>query len=122
MRATRHATTGMVASVRTSEGLRLRFFFDEANTSRFSGTHTAFVAINGKIVRRTNALLNFAYGHEFRYSESMRIGAGIGGAIGAAMVSASFAKASSPAFDWSHSATAASMRTKKRCPARSSIA
>src|SRR5207248_1415277 len=31
------------------EGQRLRFFFDEANTSRFSGTRTAFVAINGRI-------------------------------------------------------------------------
>jgi short subunit dehydrogenase-like uncharacterized protein len=46
-------------------------------------------AINGKIVRRSNALLGFVYGRQFRYSESMRMGAGLGGALSAAMISAS---------------------------------
>jgi short subunit dehydrogenase-like uncharacterized protein len=47
--------------------------------------------INGKIVRRSNALLDFAYGREFRYSETMRVGSGVGGMLGASIVSASIA-------------------------------
>lgn len=43
--------------------------------------------INGKVVRRSNALLGFAYGREFRYSEVMGTGAGVGAAIRAAVVS-----------------------------------
>jgi short subunit dehydrogenase-like uncharacterized protein len=45
-------------------------------------------AINGKIVRRSNALLDFAYGHEFRYVESMRVASGVRGMLGASLVSA----------------------------------
>jgi short subunit dehydrogenase-like uncharacterized protein len=52
-------------------------------------------AINGKIVRRSNALLGFAYGREFRYAESMRIASGLGGLVGAAIVSASIGLATS---------------------------
>lgn len=44
--------------------------------------------INGKIVRRSNALLDFAYGRNFRYSESMRVASGVGGMLGASIVSA----------------------------------
>ena len=36
-------------------------------------------AINGKIVRRTNALLDFAYGREFHYVERMTTGTGLRG-------------------------------------------
>lgn len=52
-------------------------------------------AINGKIVRRSNALLDFAYGREFRYSETMRVASGVGGMLGASIASASFALAAS---------------------------
>jgi short subunit dehydrogenase-like uncharacterized protein len=46
--------------------------------------------INAKIVRRSNALLGFAYGREFRYSESLCVGPGLQGLIGAALVSTAF--------------------------------
>lgn len=39
--------------------------------------------VNEKIVRRSNALLGFRYGREFRYAESTRMGKGIKGAVGA---------------------------------------
>lgn len=45
-------------------------------------------AINGKIVRRSNALLDFAYGRDFRYAESMRVASGVGGMLGASVISA----------------------------------
>ena len=35
--------------------------------------------INTKIVRRSNALLNFKYGKDFRYEEAMMSGKGISG-------------------------------------------
>jgi short subunit dehydrogenase-like uncharacterized protein len=47
--------------------------------------------INAKIVRRSNALLGFAYGREFRYDESIRIGPGVSGMISAALFSTTFA-------------------------------
>ena len=43
--------------------------------------------INAKIVRRSNALLGFAYGREFHYSESMRTGRGFKGMLVAGVVS-----------------------------------
>jgi short subunit dehydrogenase-like uncharacterized protein len=36
-------------------------------------------AINTRVVRRTNALLGYAYGHDFRYSEVTGFGKGAGG-------------------------------------------
>lgn len=36
-------------------------------------------ALNTRIVRRTNALLDYAYGRDFRYSESLLTGRGAGG-------------------------------------------
>ena len=36
-------------------------------------------AINTRIVRRTNALLDYSYGKEFRYSEATGTGSGLGG-------------------------------------------
>lgn len=58
-------------------------------------------AINTKIVRRSNALLGFPYGSEFRYDEAMLIGRGLSGrlkAFGAAAGLAGFALGS--AFDF----------------------
>jgi short subunit dehydrogenase-like uncharacterized protein len=43
-------------------------------------------SINAKIVRRSNALLDFAYGRGFRYEESASTGAGAKGLLGAAIV------------------------------------
>jgi short subunit dehydrogenase-like uncharacterized protein len=45
-------------------------------------------AINTKVVRRTNALLGYPYGSEFRYDEAMLVGAGPVGLLKAAAVSA----------------------------------
>ncbi len=46
-------------------------------------------AINTKIVRRSNALLDYAYGPEFRYDEAMLMGSGPIGLAKAAGISAS---------------------------------
>ena len=43
-------------------------------------------AINTRIVRRTNALLDYPYGRDFRYREAVFTGKGPGGWIGAAGV------------------------------------
>ena len=48
-------------------------------------------AVNAKVVRRSNALLDFAYGREFRYDEAMTTGKGMKGLIGATVVSAGMA-------------------------------
>ena len=56
-----------------------------------AGGYTApFVmeAINTRIVRRTNALLGYPYGRDFRYSEAVFTGKGPGGWLGAAGVTA----------------------------------
>jgi short subunit dehydrogenase-like uncharacterized protein len=45
-------------------------------------------AINTKVVRRTNALLGYPYGREFRYDEAMLVGAGPVGLLKAAALSA----------------------------------
>ena len=47
--------------------------------------------INTKIVRRSNVLLGYAYGKNFRYSEAMMTGRGAGGFARAAMITASLA-------------------------------
>ena len=44
-------------------------------------------AINTRVVRRSNALSNFSYGKDFRYSESTISGTGIGGRIKATLMS-----------------------------------
>ena len=47
-----------------------------------SGRWTApfvMASINTRVVRRSNALLDFAYGHDFQYDEAMDMGAGPGG-------------------------------------------
>lgn len=46
--------------------------------------------INMRIVRRSNALLDYAYGTDFRYSESTATGQGIGGRVKAGTASAAF--------------------------------
>jgi len=43
-------------------------------------------AINTRVVRRTNALTNYSYGRDFRYSEAMLMGSGPGGYLKAATV------------------------------------
>ncbi|MDG1204398.1 MAG: saccharopine dehydrogenase, partial [Pseudomonadales bacterium] len=43
-------------------------------------------AINTRVVRRSNALMDYKYGSEFRYSESMLMGNGPGGYIKASLV------------------------------------
>lgn len=45
-------------------------------------------AINTRIVRRSNALLDYKYGKDFRYSEATKMGAGPGGALKAGGLSA----------------------------------
>jgi short subunit dehydrogenase-like uncharacterized protein len=39
--------------------------------------------VNTKVVHRSNALLNYAYGRDFRYDEAMLVGSGPRGRIGA---------------------------------------
>lgn len=46
--------------------------------------------INMRVVRRSNALLDFAYGKNFRYSEATMTGPGIGGRVKAVAASAAF--------------------------------
>ncbi len=46
--------------------------------------------INMRVVRRSNALLNYAYGKDFRYREAVMTGPGIGGRMKAATASAAF--------------------------------
>lgn len=48
-------------------------------------------AINSRIVRRSNALLDYAYGKNFRYSEATSTGSGPGGWCKAAMMTAGLA-------------------------------
>ena len=50
-------------------------------------------AINTRVVRRTNALLGYPYGHDFRYDEFVATGPGIGGAARAAALSGATAGA-----------------------------
>jgi short subunit dehydrogenase-like uncharacterized protein len=56
-----------------------------------SGRWTApflMAAINTRIVRRSNALLGYAYGKDFRYSEAMSFGSGVKGFLTATAVTA----------------------------------
>ncbi len=45
-------------------------------------------AVNTRVVRRTNALLDFSWGRDFRYSEAMLMGSGMSGWLGAAGLTA----------------------------------
>ncbi len=45
-------------------------------------------AINEKVVRRTNALLDYPYGDDFRYSEASHLGTGVPAAVRATAMSA----------------------------------
>ncbi len=63
--------------------------FDEA-LGRWTGPFI-MAAINTRIVRRSNALLGYRYGKDFRYSEVMSMGRGVKGWLGAAALSASMA-------------------------------
>ena len=44
--------------------------------------------VNTRVVRRSNALLEFAYGRDFRYDETTEVGRGLGGQIKAAATGA----------------------------------
>jgi short subunit dehydrogenase-like uncharacterized protein len=50
-------------------------------------------AVNSRVVRRSNAMMGFRYGQEFRYAEAMSTGAGPKGLARAAVVSAAMAGA-----------------------------
>ena len=59
-----------------------------------TGTWTApfvMAAINARVVRRTNALLDFRYGRDFRYGEVTRTGRGAIGAVRAGFLAAGIA-------------------------------
>ncbi len=47
--------------------------------------------INTRVVRRTNSLLGYAYGQDFRYNEAMSLGPGLAGLARAALVTAAIA-------------------------------
>jgi short subunit dehydrogenase-like uncharacterized protein len=47
--------------------------------------------VNERVVRRSNALLDFAYGRDFRYDESVDVGAGLAGLARASATSAGMA-------------------------------
>lgn len=56
-----------------------------------SGAWTApfvMAAVNNRVVRRTNAVLNYPYGRDFRYSEATLIGSGPGGWLKSASITA----------------------------------
>lgn len=72
---------------RGQDGLdRLHHFYDED----FASWIGPFVMapINTRIVRRSNELLNFAYGYDFRYEEGMATGTGPKGLMGALALAA----------------------------------
>jgi short subunit dehydrogenase-like uncharacterized protein len=58
----------------------------DAELARWTGPFV-MAAINTRVVRRTNALLEYAYGRDFRYSEAMSFGAGPRAMLTAAGVS-----------------------------------
>ena len=56
-----------------------------------SGAWTApfvMASVNTRVVRRTNALLNYPYGHDFKYSEATLVGTGPSGWMKSAGISA----------------------------------
>jgi short subunit dehydrogenase-like uncharacterized protein len=59
----------------------------DRDTGRWTGPFL-MAAINTRIVRRTNALLGYAYGRDFRYSEAMSFAPGPKGLLQAAAVTA----------------------------------
>lgn len=57
----------------------------DADLGRWTGPFI-MAASNSRVVRRSNALLGYAYGEDFRYSEAMSFGAGPKGMVMAAAV------------------------------------
>ena len=55
-------------------------------------------AVNTRVVRRSNALLGYAYGREFRYDEAVDVGRGLAGMARAAATSAGMALSGAVAF------------------------
>ncbi len=64
----------------------------DADAGRWTGPFV-MAPFNARVVRRTNALLDYAYGRDFRYSEAMGFGAGPGGLLTAAAVTGAIAGA-----------------------------
>jgi short subunit dehydrogenase-like uncharacterized protein len=62
----------------------------DADLGRWTGPFL-MAAINTRVVRRTNALLGYAYGTDFRYSEAMSFGKGPSGWLTAMGVTATMA-------------------------------
>jgi short subunit dehydrogenase-like uncharacterized protein len=62
----------------------------DADLGRWTGPFL-MAAINTRVVRRTNALLGYAYGKDFRYSEAMSFGKGPSGWLTAMGVTAGMA-------------------------------
>jgi short subunit dehydrogenase-like uncharacterized protein len=75
----------------------------DADLARWSGPF-ALAATNSRVVRRTNALLAYAYGRDFRYQEAMSTRAGAQGWLQAAAMSVGnagfFAGAAVPPLRW----------------------
>lgn len=55
-------------------------------------------AVNTRVVRRSNALMGYAYGREFRYDEAVDVGRGLSGLARAAATSAGMAMGGALAF------------------------
>lgn len=64
----------------------------DADLGRWTGPFV-MAAINSRVVRRSNALLDYAYGEDFHYSEAMSFKAGPAGMLTAAAVSGGLALA-----------------------------
>ncbi len=62
----------------------------DGDSQRWTGPFV-MAAINTRIVRRSNALLGYGYGVDFRYSEAMSFGPGVKGLVQASAVSAGLA-------------------------------
>lgn len=62
----------------------------DADTGHWTGPFV-MAAINTRVVRRSNALLDFAYGKDFRYDEATDVGPGLAGLARAAGLSAGVA-------------------------------
>jgi len=58
----------------------------DPHTGRWLGPFV-MAAVNTRVVRRSNALLEFAYGRDFRYDESMDTGKGLSGMVRAVATS-----------------------------------
>lgn len=77
----------LVPGERGPDGSDQRGVRFDADIGRWTGPFV-MAAINTRIVRRSNALLGYAWGRDFRYSEAMSMPKGAGGFVGAAALAA----------------------------------